>query len=249
MSFPFKKCFDEKELADLGIETQYDSLGNIGFYYDGVEMAYLLDIIGEPFEFASSFRIDDDIRYMVNGEMHIVPIYKTERYWNPGERGPVMKKVYRLNWHTTALPPDEFREEFMRRIVRTVSIYRLKKKILETKFPWIVEDRKSKLSNYECIEHELVPTEGDTRLTNGNYAMVRHITTQVEKIPGHNKLEHSYWSIQVKTPITSGIMANQELFEYEDEYYIVMNDRFTDGNRVLMKLNGDEYKRLYIGEE
>ena len=81
MSFPFEKCYNVEELKGYGITVDYDNLGNTAFVYKNTEIGYLLDIPGEPFQIATSFKINDCDYYLLNEQFKIEGIYKRERHW------------------------------------------------------------------------------------------------------------------------------------------------------------------------
>ena len=62
MTFPFKKCYDTKELEGYGITVSCDSLGNLSFLYKNVEIGYLLDIPGEESVMRHYLGIEQDER-------------------------------------------------------------------------------------------------------------------------------------------------------------------------------------------
>ena len=52
--------------------------------------------------------------------------------------------------------------------------------------------------------------------------------------------------VTVKEPQVTGIVDNKELLEYTKVSYLVLNDRFTQGNKILMKLNANETAALQV---
>jgi hypothetical protein len=244
MSFPLEKCYDKEELKKYGIKVSYDHLGNTLFTYDDIEIGYLLDIIDEPFNVATSFQVDRSC--VVSGKLKISPIYKRARYWTKNERGSCLVKEQELNWHKTTLSEAVFHDMLLQRLIRAVEIYKKKLRILKEKFPWMVEYARQKMTNEECIEYdlELKAQTAPIKLLNGNRAVLRLITKQAEKINGYGTLEHEYWFINVRTPSVIGILDGQELIEYVNSWYLVTKDRFTQGNKILMKLNDQEFGQL-----
>lgn len=247
MSFPFEKCYNVEELKGYGITVDYDNLGNTAFVYKNTEIGYLLDIPGEPFQIATSFKINDCDYYLLNEQFKIEGIYKRERHWEKDEHGKTyLVKEKPLCWDNTTLSEVDFHDQLLARLIRAIEIYEAKMPILLEKFPWVVKYKKAHLSTDECIKHNLVLTPGATKLLNGNDALMSLITVQTEKISQHEDLEHSYWMVTVKEPQVTGIVDNKELLEYTKISYLVLNDRFTQGNKILMKLNANEIAALQV---
>lgn len=245
MSFPLEKCYDKEELKKYGIKVSYDHLGNTLFTYDDIEIGYLLDILQEPFNIATSYCIDKD--YIIQNKFKVKPIYKAARYWLKGEDGKSRLVVEpKLNWYNTEFSEAVFHDMLLQRLIRAVEIYKKKLRILKEKFPWMVEYARQKMTNEECIEYELElkAQAAPIKLLNGNRAFIRLITKQAEKVKGYGTLEHEYWFINVRTPSVIGILEGQELIEYVNNWYLVTKDRFTQGNKILMKLNDQEFGRL-----
>ena len=111
MSFPFEKCYDPKELEGYGITVNLDSLGNTSFLYKKVEIGYLLDIPGEGFEIATSFKINDCDYYLLTGKFEVEPIYKRMRTWRRDESGKTyLEKEKLLRWEDTTLSEIDFHD-------------------------------------------------------------------------------------------------------------------------------------------
>lgn len=244
MSFPFEKCYDPKELAGYGIKVRSDSLGNTEFLYKNVEIGYLLDIPGEGFEIATSFKINDCDYYLLNDKFEVEPIYKRMRTWRKDESGKTyLEKEKLLRWEDTTLSEIDFHDQLLARLVRAIEIYEAKLPILMEKFPWIVNHKKRNLTDEECIEHNLTLHEGNVTLLNGNDITAYKFKTENKKISSSTNIDITYWLVTVKSSVVTGIVNGQEIFEPELIRYFVRHDRF-GGNKILMKLNQEEYFNL-----
>lgn len=244
MSFPFEKCYDPKELEGYGITVNFDSLGNISFLYKKVEIGYLLDIPGEGFEIATSFKINDCDYYLLTDKFEVEPIYKRMRTWRRDESGKTyLEKEKLLRWEDTTLSEIDFHDQLLARLVRAIEIYEAKLPILMEKFPWIVNHKKRNLSDEECIEHNLTLTEGNVTLLNGNDIVAYKFKTENKKLTSSTNIDVTYWLVTVKSPVVTGIVNGQEIFEPELIRYFVRHDRF-GGNKILMKLNPEEFMSL-----
>ena len=244
MSFPFEKCYDPKELAGYGISVNLDSLGNTSFLYKNVEIGYLLDIPGEGFEIATSFKINDCDYYLLNDKFEVEPIYKRMRTWRKDESGKTyLEKEKLLRWEDTTLSEIDFHDQLLARLVRAIEIYEAKLPILMEKFPWIVNHKKRNLTDEECIEHNLTLHEGNVTLLNGNDITAYKFKTENKKISSSTNIDITYWLVTVKSSVVTGIVNGQEIFEPELIRYFVRHDRF-GGNKILMKLNQEEYFNL-----
>ena len=244
MSFPFEKCYDPKELAGYGIKVRSDSLGNTEFLYKNVEIGYLLDIPGEGFEIATSFKINDCDYYLLNDKFEVEPIYKRMRTWRKDESGKTyLEKEKLLRWEDTTLSEIDFHDQLLARLIRAIEIYEAKLPILMEKFPWIVNHKKRNLTDEECIEHNLTLHEGNVTLLNGNDITAYKFKTENKKISSSTNIDITYWLVTVKSSVVTGIVNGQEIFEPELIRYFVRHDRF-GGNKILMKLNQEEYFNL-----
>ena len=244
MSFPFEKCYDPKELEGYGISVNLDSLGNTSFLYKNVEIGYLLDIPGEGFEIATSFKINDCDYYLLNDKFEVEPIYKRMRTWRKDESGKTyLEKEKLLRWEDTTLSEIDFHDQLLARLVRAIEIYEAKLPILMEKFPWIVNHKKRNLTDEECIEHNLTLHEGNVTLLNGNDITAYKFKTENKKISSSTNIDITYWLVTVKSSVVTGIVNGQEIFEPELIRYFVRHDRF-GGNKILMKLNQEEYFNL-----
>jgi len=244
MSFPFEKCYNQEELKGYGIEVSYDSLGNTQFLYKNVEIGYLLDIPGEAFEIATSFKVNDCDYYLVTEKFEVEPIYKHARIWTRDAEGKTyLVKEKPLRWEDTTLSEVDFHDQLLARLVRAIEIYEAKLPILMEKFPWIVKNKKSRMTDVECIEHNHTLNEGNAKLLNGNNIVAHKFKTEYTKLPGNSKIDITYWLVTVKSPVVTGILKGQELIEYTEVRYFVRHDRF-GGNKILMKLNTEEFMSL-----
>lgn len=244
MSFPFKKCYDTKELEGYGITVRCDSLGNLEFLYKNVEIGYLLDIPGEGFEIATSFKINDCDYYLLTDKFEVEPIYKRMRTWRRDETGKTyLEKEKLLRWEDTTLSEIDFHDQLLARFVRAIEIYEAKLPILKEKFPWIVKHKKCNMSDEECIEYNLTLNEGNITLLNGNNIVAYKFKTDNKKLTASTNVDITYWLITVKSSVVTGIINGQEIFEPELIRYFVRHDRF-GGNKILMKLNSEEFMSL-----
>lgn len=244
MSFPFEKCYDPKELEGYGISVNLDSLGNTSFLYKKVEIGYLLDIPGEGFEIATSFKINDCDYYLLTDKFEVEPIYKRMRTWRKDESGKTyLEKEKLLRWEDTTLSEIDFHDQLLARLVRAIEIYEAKLPILMEKFPWIVNHKKRNLTDEECIEHNLTLHEGNETLLNGSVINACKFKTEYKKIDSSTNMDVTYWLLTVKSSTVTGIVNGQEIFEPELIRYFVRHDRF-GGNKILMKLNQEEYFNL-----
>ena len=244
MSFPFEKCYDPKELEGYGITVNFDSLGNISFLYKKVEIGYLLDIPGEGFEIATSFKINDCDYYLLTDKFEVEPIYKRMRTWRRDESGKTyLEKEKLLRWEDTTLSEIDFHDQLLARLVRAIEIYEAKLPILAEKFPWIVEHKKRNMSDEECIEHNLTLTEGNVTLLNGNDITAHKFKTEYKKLSASTNIDITYWLVTVNSSVVTGIINGQEIFEPELIRYFVRHDRF-GGNKILMKLNSEDFMSL-----
>lgn len=244
MSFPFEKCYDPKELEGYGITVRADSLGNLEFLYKNVEIGYLLDIPGEGFEIATSFKINDCDYYLLTDKFEVEPIYKRMRTWRRDESGKTyLEKEKLLRWEDTTLSEIDFHDQLLARLVRAIEIYEAKLPILAEKFPWIVNHKKRNLSDEECIEHNLTLREGIRTLLNGNVISAYKFKTEYKKLSASTNIDITYWLLTVKTSVVTGIVNGQEIFEPQLIRYFVRHDRF-GGNKILMKLNSEEFVSL-----
>lgn len=244
MSFPFEKCYDPKELEGYGITVNFDSLGNLSFLYKKVEIGYLLDIPGEGFEIATSFKINDCDYYLLTNKFEVEPIYKRMRTWRRDESGKTyLEKEKLLRWEDTTLSEIDFHDQLLARLVRAIEIYEAKLPILMEKFPWIVNHKKRNLTDEECIEHNLTLKEGNVTLLNGNDIVAYKFKTENKKLTSSTNIDVTYWLVTVKSPVVTGIVNGQEIFEPELIRYFVRHDRF-GGNKILMKLNPEEFMSL-----
>lgn len=244
MSFPFEKCYDPKELEGYGISVNLDSLGNTSFLYKNVEIGYLLDIPGEGFEIATSFKINDCDYYLLTDKFEVEPIYKRMRTWRRDESGKTyLEKEKLLRWEDTTLSEIDFHDQLLARLIRAIEIYEAKLPILMEKFPWIVNHKKRNLTDEECIEHNLTLREGIRTLLNGSVINACKFKTEYKKIDSSTNMDVTYWLLTVKSSAVTGIVNGQEIFEPELIRYFVRHDRF-GGNKILMKLNQEEYFNL-----
>lgn len=244
MSFPFKKCYNVEELKGYGITVDYDNLGNTAFRYKNTEIGYLLDIPGEGFEIATSFKINDCDYYLLTNKFEVEPIYKRMKTWRRDESGKTyLKKEKLLRWEDTTLSEIDFHDQLLARLVRAIEIYEAKLPILMEKFPWIVNYKKRNLSDEECIEHNLTLSEGIRTLLNGSVINACKFKTEYKKIDSSTNMDVTYWLLTVKSSAITGIVNGQEIFEPELIRYFVRHDRF-GGNKILMKLNSEEYFNL-----
>ena len=244
MTFPFKKCYDTKELEGYGIAVSCDSLGNLSFLYKNVEIGYLLDIPGEGFEIATSFKIDDCDYNLLNDKFEVEPIYKRMRTWRRDESGKsYLEKEKLLRWEDTTLSETDFHEQLLSRLVRATKIYEAKLPILKEKFPWVVDRKKRNMSDEECIMHNLALIEGNATLLNGNDVTAHNFKTEYMKLNASTDIAITYWLVTVNSSVVTGIVNGQETFEPETVRYFVRHDRF-GGNRILMKLNHEESMSL-----
>lgn len=244
MSFPFEKCYDPKELEGYGISVNLDSLGNTSFLYKKVEIGYLLDIPGEGFEIATSFKINDSDYCLLSDKFEVEPIYKRMRTWRRDESGKTyLEKEKLLRWEDTTLSEIDFHDQLLARLVRAIEIYEAKLPILMEKFPWIVNHKKRNLSDEECIEYNLTLREGIRTLLNGHVISANKFKTENKKIDSSTNIDITYWLLTVKTYFVTGIVNGQEIFESELIRYFVRHDRF-GGNKILMKLNSEEFTSL-----
>lgn len=244
MSFPFEKCYDPKELEGYGIKVRSDSLGNLEFLYKNVEIGYLLDIPGEGFEIATSFKVNDCAYCLLNDKFEAEPIYKRMRTWRRDESGKTyLEKEKLLRWEDTTLSEIDFHDQLLARLIRAIEIYEAKLPILMEKFPWIVNRKKRSLSDEECIEHNLTLREGIRTLLNGHVFGVSKFKTEYKKIDSSTNIDITYWLLTGKSSVVTGIVNGQEIFESELIRYFVRHDRF-GGNKILMKLNQEEYSNL-----
>lgn len=244
MSFPFKKCYDTKELEGYGIIVRCDSLGNLEFLYKNVEIGYLLDIPGEGFEIATSFKINDSDYYLLTDKFEVEPIYKRMRTWRRDETGKTyLEKEKLLRWEDTTLSEIDFHDQLLARLVRAIEIYEAKLPILKEKFPWIVKHKKCNMSDEECIEYNLTLNEGNVTLLNGNDIVAYKFKTDNKKLTASTNVDITYWLVTVKSSVVTGIINGQEIFEPELIRYFVRHDRF-GGNKILMKLNSEEFMSL-----
>lgn len=244
MSFPFEKCYDPKELEGYGISVNLDSLGNTSFLYKNVEIGYLLDIPGEGFEIATSFKINDSDYCLLSDKFEVEPIYKRMRTWRRDESGKTyLEKEKLLRWEDTTLSEIDFHDQLLARLIRAIEIYEAKLPILMEKFPWIVNHKKRNLSDEECIEHNLTLREGIRTLLNGSVINACKFKTEYKKIDSSTNMDITYWLLTVKSSAVTGIVNGQEIFEPELIRYFVRHDRF-GGNKILMKLNQEEYFNL-----
>lgn len=244
MSFPFKKCYDTKELEGYGITVKCDSLGNLEFLYKNVEIGYLLDIPGEGFEIATSFKINDCDYYLLTDKFEVEPIYKRMRTWRRDETGKTyLEKEKLLRWEDTTLSEIDFHDQLLARLVRAIEIYEAKLPILKEKFPWIVKHKKCNMSDEECIEYNLTLNEGNITLLNGNDIVAYKFKTDNKKLTASTNVDITYWLVTVKSSVVTGIINGQEIFEPELIRYFVRHDRF-GGNKILMKLNSEEFMSL-----
>ena len=164
-TFDFKECYDEGQLAGYGITVEHDSLGNTGFRYRGIEIGYLLDIIGEPFMFAMSYRLGMDRCAWLRPEDRfcagrVIPKYgKGMSYWCENLDNPQYLHLPRkfhepaLNWYNTGLTPGEFREELTRRLLRASRLYDRKERELGLKFEILKKRQLRSRTDEECIEN------------------------------------------------------------------------------------------------
>ena len=244
MSFPFEKCYDPKELEGYGITVNHDCLGNLAFLYKNVEIGYLLDIPGEGFEIATSFKINNCDYYLLTDKFEVEPIYKRMRTWRRDESGKTyLEKEKLLRWEDTTLSEIDFHDQLLARLVRAIEIYEAKLPILMEKFPWIVEHKKRNLTDEECIEHNLTLREGIRTLLNGSVINAYKFKTENKKLTSSTNTDITYWLLIVKSSVVTGIVNGQEIFEPELIRYFVRHDRF-GGNKILMKLNQEEYFNL-----
>lgn len=244
MSFPFQKCYDPKELETYGITVRCDGIGNLTFLYKNVQIGYFLDIPGEGFEIATSFKINDSDYYLLTNVLEVEPIYKRMRTWRRDESGKTyLEKEKLLRWEDTTLSETDFHDQLLARLVRATEIYEAKLPILMEKFPWIVEHKKRNMSDEECIEYNLNLVEDNIRLLNGNDAIAYKFKTKYKKLPDSTNIDITYWLVTVKSSVVTGIVNGQEIFELELVRYFVRHDKF-DGNKILMKLNQEEYFNL-----
>jgi hypothetical protein len=179
-SFEFTLCWNEKELNELGITTDFDELGNMSFMYDNVCLGYLLDIPGEPFMFAVHFGIPRTHAIVAEGinfnYRWVRPVFKPgRRYWKTNDAGkPVKVKEPALNWHDTTLTAAEFRYELTRRLVTARDLYESKRTALQLKFDMVQKHMRRALGDEECIELinvqelTLIKKFGIMQLLNGN---------------------------------------------------------------------------------
>ena len=244
MSFPFEKCYDPKELEGYGISVNLDSLGNTSFLYKKVEIGYLLDIPGEGFEIATSFKINDCDYYLLTNKFEVEPIYKRMRTWRRDESGKTyLEKEKLLRWEDTTLSEIDFHDQLLSRLVRAIEIYEAKLPILMEKFPWIVNHKKRNMSDEECIEYNLKLDEGNAKLLNGNDITAHKFKTEYKKLNASTNIDITYWLVTVKSSVVTGIINGQEIFEPELIRYFVRHDRF-GGNKILMKLNSEDFVSL-----
>lgn len=244
MSFSFQKCYDPKELFHYGITVRCDSLGNTEFLYKDVEIGYLLDIPGEGFEIATSFKINDSDYCLLNDKFEVEPIYKRMRTWRRDETGKTyLEKEKLLRLEDTTLSENDFHDQLLSRLVRATEIYKAKLPILVEKFPWIVKHKKRNMSDEECIEHNLTLTEDNTTLLNGNDIIAHKFKTEYKKLNASTNIDVTYWLVTVNSSVVTGIINGQEIFEPELVRYFVKHDRL-DGNKILMKLNSEDFMSL-----
>lgn len=244
MSFPFKKCYNIEELKGYGITVSYDHLGNTQFLYKNVEIGYLLDIPGEGFEIATSFKINDCDYYLLTDKFEVEPIYKRMRTWRRDETGKTyLEKEKLLRWEDTTLSEVDFHEQLLARLIRAIEIYEAKLPILMEKFPWIVNHKKHNMTDEECIEHNFKLDEGNAKLLNGNDIVAYKFKTEYKKLTASTNVDITYWLVSVKTPVVTGIIDGQETLEYTMVRYFVRHDRF-GGNKILMKLNSEDFMTL-----
>jgi hypothetical protein len=99
------------------------------------------------------------------------------------------------------------------------------------------------MTDEECIEHNFKLDEGNAKLLNGNDIVAYKFKTDNKKLTASTNVDITYWLVTVKSSVVTGIINGQEIFEPELIRYFVRHDRF-DGNKILMKLNSEEFMSL-----